>query len=345
MKTYWVPLILVLLLLTSYLIVSAYPAYTAMQVMKEPRYEIGAHKGAEFCGSCHQEIYSQWRDHSRHAVATTAASFHDFKNKFKDNFMLNLIMGVQLCYACHGSQEVNEGVNCETCHGPVLENASIEETHERKFKLGREKLRAPEFCAACHEIRGDESEEELIMSVYAEWRRSSAAAEGVTCQGCHMQPGEDGLRYHGFDTAVFNPRTYDGDLRIRDIEFDFPHLRLAIENLVAGHSVPVGGPTRVLALEISFFNTEGSETHRIVETFGKKCDLMFGLMPKTLVENTQIRSGEVRPLSFELPASLEDRVARLEVLLRFYEVSDEHNGNIEQAHWRSDPILVEEISP
>ncbi len=344
MKTYWIPLVFLLfLLLTGYIVISAYPAYVAMQLMKEPRYEVGEHSGPESCAPCHQVIYNQWRNHSRHAVSTTAASFHEFKDKFESKRMLDLIMGVKLCYACHGSREADGGVDCETCHGLVLQGASIEETHERKFAPGRERLQSPEFCAACHQIGGEEPSEELIMSVFAEWQKSNAASQGITCQGCHMPPGEDGLPYHGFDTAVFNPRIYEGDLRIRDIEFDFPHLSLAVENLVTAHAVPVGGPTRVLALEISFLNAVGEETHKTVETFGKKCDLMSNLMPYKLVENTQIQSGEIRPLNFDLPASLEGQFDRIQVLLRFYEVSDEHNGDIEKAHWSSEPILVEEI--
>ncbi|MEE8400893.1 MAG: multiheme c-type cytochrome, partial [Candidatus Hydrothermarchaeaceae archaeon] len=124
--------------------------YKDLQAGKEPRYEVGEHKGAKFCASCHPEIYDQWSKNSRHAVATVGEGFLDFKDKFTDISMYDAMMGEEMCYACHGSKEVNEGVNCETCHGTVISGVPITETHEKKFKPGRENLKKQDFCAKCH---------------------------------------------------------------------------------------------------------------------------------------------------------------------------------------------------
>lgn len=312
-----------------------------------PAYEVGEHRGAEFCGTCHQEIYDQWVLNGRHKEATASPGFLDFKAKFTGNVAFNTMMGEEACYACHGLKEVDEGVNCETCHGIAPSDVEIMETHQVKFAPGREELREPDFCAKCHQAAGGPSGD-LVMGVYSEWQESEAAANGITCQECHMEPREGELRYHGFDTVSRNVEIYRGDLDIRDIELDFPQFSLTIENLVTGHAVPPTGPSKILVLEMSFLDSEGAEIHNIVESFGKKVELMplVGLMPDKVIENTSLQSGEVRPLSYTLPSSIEeDQISNVVLTLRFYEVADDLQGDLTQAHLITDPILAQEFSP
>jgi hypothetical protein len=259
--------------------------------------------------------------------------------------MYDVMLGEGMCYACHGSKQVNEGVNCETCHGTVLPDVSIEETHKLKFTPGLGKLRESESCGQCHQLESLAGD--LLMSVYSAWQASKAAADGTTCQDCHMAPRESALAYHGFDSVARNVEIYRDDLSIRDVKLDFPRFSLAVENHVSSHAIPASGPGKVLVLEISFLDREGLEVYNVVQTFKKKFKLMpiFGLMPNELMENTQLQSDEVRPLSFTLPDSLEGRISRTVLTLRFYEVSDEHQGDIEKAHWISEPILKQEFKP
>ena len=318
--------------------------YEELQAMKKPRYELGTHQGARLCGSCHQEIYEQWSKHSRHALATSAKSFHDFKDKFTGSFLLNTLMGESMCYACHGSKQTNEGVNCETCHGTVIPNVSIMETHEKKYTPGRQTLKRPEFCADCHEFKNPLSGD-LIFAVYRDWKESKAAAQGTTCQGCHMAPRAGKLPYHGFDSGVLDAGTYRDDLRLRDVKLEFPRLSLVIENGITAHSIPAGGPARVLGLEITLLDAKNSDLHKLQRTFAKRFDLMpiAGVMPYKLIENTQLRSGEARTVEFILPPALKGKVATARINLRLYEVSDDHKGDIAKAHWISEPILEKEV--
>ena len=160
-----------------------------------------------------------------------------------------------------------------------------------------------------------------------------------------MEPRAGENRYHGFDTAVRDVGIYRGDLAILELDLDFPQLRLTIENRVAGHGIPAGGPSRVLVLEISLLDSTGVETHKVVEAFGKRFENdRSGLLPNKLLEDTQLRSGERRRLSFDLPTALRGRVSRARATLRFYEISDEHQGDLEKAHWISEPILEQTIS-
>lgn len=333
-------------LLTTFLLVASgfvYLVYRDLQEAKIPHYEVGEQKGTQFCVQCHQKIYDQWSQNSSHALATVSEGFLNLRDKFMDISMYDAMLGEEMCYACHGSKEVNEGVNCETCHGTVIPGVSIEETHELKFTPGLEKLREPESCGQCHQLESMAGD--LLMSVYSEWQESEAAANDTTCQDCHMEPREGGFAYHGFDAVTHNVEIYRDDLSIRDIKLDFPQFSLAIESHVMGHAIPASGPGKVLALEVSFLDQEEVEIYKIVETFAKKFELMpvLGLMPYELIENTQLQSGEVRPLSFTLPTSLEGQISKVVLTLRFYEVSDEHQGDIEKAHWASEPVLEQEF--
>jgi hypothetical protein len=335
--------IVFLTLLMMLAFVTSCTIYKEMQEMKKPRYEVGEHKGAKFCANCHQEIYDEWLHNSRHARATTSESFYDFRDKFTDKFILNTIFGEKACYACHGSKEANEGVNCETCHGTVMPNVSIMETHDKKFKPGRERLKEQDFCAKCHEFKSPISGDS-ILTLYSEWQNSQAAADGITCQGCHMEPRLSNFRYHGFDTPYRNVGIYRDDLNIKDINLDFPQFSLAIENRVTAHAVPPSGPTRILALEISFLDLDGVEIYKITKTFAKKFELLLGIFPNKLIKNTQLQSGEIRPLSFTLPSSIKGKINKAVLTLRFYEVPHEYQDDIKKAHWISAPILEKEVS-
>ncbi len=142
------------------------------------------------------------------------------------------------------------------------------------------------------------------------------------------------------------PGDYLTDLAVSNVTLDFPQLNMTIENKVTGHSIPAGGPTRTLALEISCKDVTGNEIHKITKTFAKKFELVpvLGLMPYKLIENTQLQSGEKRLLTFTLPSELNGKISGVELVLRMYEVSDEYQGDIEKAHWESQPIVNEEIS-
>ncbi len=72
---------------------------------------------------------------------------------------------------------------------------------------------------------------------------------------------------------------------------------------------------------------------------------IWGLMPYSLLGNTQRQSGEARTSSFTLPDSLEGLINKVVLTLRYYEISDEHQGDIIKAHWISDPVLEEESIP
>ncbi len=160
-----------------------------------------------------------------------------------------------------------------------------------------------------------------------------------------MAPRGTKHAYHGFDTAVRNASIYRDDLSIDEVVLDFPQLRMTIENRVKGHSIPAGGPTRTLALEVSCEDEQGNELYRSVQTFSKKFSLMpvVGIMPYKLIRNTQLQNGEKRLLQFSLPLDIAGKIRKVVTVLRMYEVSDEYQGDIQRAHWTSIPIFRKEV--
>lgn len=339
-KWWWVVAVLVALPAVPAIVFINSDMYEDMQYMKTPKFEIGEHRGAALCGSCHRRIYAEWRDHSRHAVATTNANFLDTRNYVEDNLFLKAFMGEESCYACHGIKGGAEGVNCEICHGPAVPGLSLEELHSTKYKPGLSEMRKKTFCANCHELFPP------MMSPYSQWLQSKAASEGMTCQGCHMAP-VDGIPYHGFDSILHNAGIYEGDLVIRDVRLAFPNLSMVVENRIKSHGVPVGGPSRVLVLEASILDGQGRQIHKVMDTFYRKFELMpeiMGSMPSgVVIEDTQLRSLEARPVTYALPAKIEGKARKVAVILRFYDVADQHQGNLEKAHWMSGPLARAEL--
>jgi hypothetical protein len=312
--------------------------YGAMKAVMAPRYEPGAQVGAAFCGTCHPDQYRAWSLRSRHALATRGDTFLDWRQKVRDNRVLNVMMGERMCHACHGPASSTEGVSCEVCHGRAPEGMAIAEAHRTKFTPGLARMREAAFCGKCHEMPGTD-----VMSVYTEWRASDAAAQGITCQDCHMKRGADGAADHGFDSAVRDVSIYAGYVAVTDVSLDFPELHLIAENRVTGHAVPAEGPTRYLVLRVDLLDGDGGMVFSTVRAFGKKARIMAGLMPWKLTEDTGLKSGERRPLAIDLPESTRGRVSRAVIALRFCEIAAEHNGDLDRAHWISEPFFRAEV--
>jgi hypothetical protein len=296
-----------------------------------PRYEAGSFTSAEKCAECHQGIYDEWSKNSGHAVANTSVGFIA---------LYDAIGNEKLCYGCHGPKELAEGVSCVICHGNVIPDKEIEYTHEVKFKPGRKALKDPKFCSKCHDHKHPLTGE-YYRETYAEWKNSPAAREGTTCVDCHMKKqGPDNLSYHGQNAAFRNPDRYKDYLVIQDIEFEFPNISLAVENRVAGHKMPTGGPQRTLALSLVMKDPEGNEVHRIDYLFNQIFSDFFlkkEMMWKE-IENTKLQPGETRQLSFTLPPELKGRISRIEATLSFYGILVYHHGDLKEALWATKPI-------
>lgn len=107
------------------------------------------------------------------------------------------------------------------------------------------------------------------------------------------------------------------------------------------------GPTRILALEVSFRDARGSEIHRDRQTFAKYHRVMpiLGFWPYEIVADRQLKTGESRRVRFTLPQHLDEaQITSIHLQLRFYEVHDEHEGDLTQAYFVSDPFLQMDVA-
>lgn len=94
------------------------------------------------------------------------------------------------------------------------------------------------FCAVCHQFpdEGYELNGKLLENTYEEWRNSSQARTGLTCQGCHM-PGRRHL-WRG----IHDPSTVRSGVTIEHGEISMQDGRLAVGlwliNSGTGHFFP-----------------------------------------------------------------------------------------------------------
>jgi len=187
------------------------------------------------CGACHTEIYKAWSG-SKHASSWVGELFQpDFQQALAET---DGAVGA-LCGECHapiafrtgqlppfdGSEfdEISKrGISCDFCH-------TISEVTE-KFNTGNVSApgrvkRGPrgdtvspihetmysqlhtdaKFCGACHNVRHPESGV-LIIDTYDDWLAGPYAAEGITCQDCHMTPGPGVGKNPGRSSIIGNAK-------------------------------------------------------------------------------------------------------------------------------------------
>jgi mono/diheme cytochrome c family protein len=149
------------------------------------------------CGTCHPRQHYDWKD-SLHARAFSYGFIAD--TLFADDGS---------CLNCHTPLREqwddaalrSTGINCASCHlrsharhAPQLAEHDLLESRRDGVHDGARRhdyLSSSEFCKHCHQFKPGESvmlERGLLMTTYDEWEGSPAAAEGKTCQSCHM-PG------------------------------------------------------------------------------------------------------------------------------------------------------------
>lgn len=276
---------------------------------------------AETCAPCHPDQVAQWRT-SNHAYAITDPVFQALvgvrqvmRDGREDRFcmMCHTAIGVRGGEVVPGfafadlSPIAAEGVTCEACHkvasierarnsGHVLDAAGGQRGPLDVVATGRhasvktDLLGTSEFCGACHDIV--EASGLPLERPYAEWLDSPAAADGRTCQDCHMplwtgraavgSPERSDLRRHewpGVDVPFADGFVDDvtaeviagrvGDLLADAATLDllapltapdhgYADLVVTVTNHVDGHALPTGSTfLRQLWLEVVVTDAAG----------------------------------------------------------------------------------------
>lgn len=337
------------------------PAFAAPQSEIESK----AFNPSARCGECHQEIYTMWR-RAMHSRATVDPIF---EASYLQAYRYTAGKAKEICLRCHapvaaqtGDWEMlnpvsREGVNCDYCHSVVsvdlekrdrpirialdgVKRGPLRDATSPVHKVARSPLHlSSEFCAGCHEYVN--SNGLRVLSTYSEWKASPQAAEGKTCQICHMPmtPGETVPPSLAPARGKINLHNISGGhsieqvkkaakVRILQVERKADNaveIKVEVANIGSGHSIPTGIPSRRLILEVVLFSG-GREVTRFKREYQKKLldkegrlileDHRLFLEARTVMEDNRLRPGEKRVEHFEA-AILPKGPLRAEATLRY----------------------------
>lgn len=340
---------------------------------KQPRYLRGlphtdppaglADLSAETCGACHRAIYDEWK------ISTHARAWLD-DAQFLAELDKSAKQGVDwMCMNCHtpvenqlprlvaGLQDgrldrpiyvdnpafdaklQKEAITCATCHvrdGVVLgPYGDTKAPHPVKKQDG---LLTVEVCTQCHQAqaRFDTLGLVCVFGTGAEHAASPQAAEGKTCQSCHMPLVERPLTNLGQDFPVRKTRRhwFGGSLIPKKPEFaaelealraHYPpglavrpvpppediragqrvELQVEIENAEAGHYLPTGDPERFLQVEFRVIDEAGA----IVAQRKERIGIVYEWYPKVKkLSDNRLAPLEKRNLTFGFEAPGQGRL-------------------------------------
>ena len=127
----------------------------------KPMEQENAYAGSGSCANCHEEIHSEW-EVTRHAHAFSSPIFQRDWHELSDQVS---------CLECHTTgynpqtqQYAEEGVTCESCHGP------FQPTHPAEPMPVTPNA---ELCSTCHKSTTDE------------WMASGHGQQEIVCESCH----------------------------------------------------------------------------------------------------------------------------------------------------------------
>ena len=269
----------------------------------------GAFNPSERCGECHKEIYAMWRK----SLHSASASDPIFQASYMQAYKETAGKAREVCLRCHAPVAVHtgdlemrnplsmEGITCDYCHSitavdmnqrdnPIrialdgVKRGPLHDAVSPAHKVVRSALHeSSEICGACHEYVNQFGVD--IMSTYSEWKASPQAAEGKTCQHCHMPltPGETvpevlapsrgSINLHnisgGHSTEQVRKAATVRILNVRRTSDNFAQIEVEVANVGSGHSIPTGMPTRKLVLEVVLYS-DGREVKRFEREYQKK---------------------------------------------------------------------------
>jgi len=205
------------------------------------------------CQKCHPAVWDEWQT-SLHAVSWTSpnvqAAFQHFGHDRK-------------CESCHAPVPVfvtglaqpvefrkdghDRGVDCLSCHldasGRVMARQTNDDAPCRP--LASPQLQSSLQCAGCH------------VAIHDDWLESKYAAEGKTCQSCHMPEVAD--RKHGASHVYLgghDDQTVRQAARL-ECQVEDGELIVTVANHGAGHNFPGERHNRVLLIELFEYSSDG----------------------------------------------------------------------------------------
>ncbi len=263
---------------------------------------------AESCGTCHKEIYDEWKS-SIHAKAFEDPFFQAYWKKDKniwvclnchtplENQQPTLIKAIPRGRVEKAVEEPNprydpayqkEAITCAACHvrdgvvlGPFDDSAA---PHPTQFDPA---FRTAQVCYRCHNVVSGPAQFYNVgpCGTYAEYEGKYFMQErGFICQSCHM-PEIDRPVAHGGPIRRGRRHLWRGghdpDM-IREavavqVQADPPAPKpgetvtftATLINAGAGHKIPTGDPDRHFTVEFVVQDKDGREVTRQSDTMGR----------------------------------------------------------------------------
>lgn len=105
------------------------------------------------------------------------------------------------------------------------------------------------FCERCHDFRDGEGKVlagKKLQETYAEWRHTPAAAEGQTCQSCHMPDGEHTFKGVHDKEMVQSAFEAEAKMLSQGDRFNPVEVEFTITNVNAAHRMPTYTTPRIV---------------------------------------------------------------------------------------------------
>lgn len=298
----------------------------------------------EACAKCHPAQYQDWKQSLHHKAMGSGVL-----GQLLDMELDEPILAIS-CQRCHAplAEQIpylergkrnpvfmeglrEQGITCAACHvrdhkyfGPPPRRPGAENGGPHGGFEIRAEYQSPGFCASCHDFDGGEGMHgKLVQETAQEWRRTEFAAQGKTCQSCHM-PDRRHL-WKGVHDADMVRSAVSIQAQVLPIESVLDSLKatLSLTNVGAGHRLPTYiVPQIVLILvqadgagdTIQGTRAEGIIARKVtaamdVELFdtrlmpGEKFTLNYGRIPdpraKTLIAKIEVWPDEAYRLYFK----------------------------------------------
>jgi hypothetical protein len=272
------------------------------------------------CGACHPKQHFEWHT-SLHARA------------FSPGFAGQLVEGdlatpleVRNCQTCHAPLAEQQpyaadlqasrgfdpalrqhGVLCAACHvrthrrhgPPRRSDAPLppELVPHGGFEAHTEFMQS-RFCAACHQFFDDPGVNgKPLENTFVEWNQSPHAAQGKTCQSCHM-PGRAHL-WRGIHDPEMVRAAVDVELVAFDLAGEPLRAALVLRSREVGHAFPTYVTPRVF-LRLWQEDVEGRELEgtRVEAVIGREID--FASSPWRESFDTRVAPGESVRLDYRV---------------------------------------------
>ena len=272
------------------------------------------------CRACHPSQYAEWRG-SLHAGA------------YSPGFAGQLLEGslatprkLRHCQTCHaplaeqqpvaasGEEEPRfdvglreQGIVCASCHlrahrrfGPPRrpELPPLAKPLPHGGFEARPEFGEARFCSTCHQFYDEGVAGKPVQNTFVEWRESQHAAEGRTCQSCHMPDRAHSWR--GIHDPEMVRNAVDVELVGSDLAGEPIRAVLVLANRGVGHAFPTYVTPRVLLavwqVDAAREEIEGTRAEAII---GREID--FSSSPPEERFDTRVLPGASATLDYAVP--------------------------------------------